>query len=258
MSSGGIGVKIPGFFNASTLCPMGFSNLVGGVSSNNTLLLDGSTQYGQISADASMTTARVSYSFWFNIDASASGDQKRIFDKFKSGGARAFFAWNSATGKMRLLWKTSTSSQTASDGPTTVAKGVWTHADIDYNGSTVRLFLNNTLELTENHTGDMYANDVQTILFGDDIFLQKWFGSIAAFNVWNRSKTDDERTENFNGDKGLQFNNMSDDLKIGNVCSIPFNNGVTPGQEFLDQSGNGNDAVMTGSPSITTPTLDFS
>ena len=80
---------------------------------------------------------------------------------------------------------------------------------------------------------------------------------MATFNVWNRILTADEICTLYKSDKAVQYSDMTSGLQSGNICSLPLNDGVASGQEYIDQSGNGNNGTPVGSPPITTPTLDF-
>lgn len=228
--------------------------------SSNTLILNGSSQYVDIAADSSLDTNLASYSIWALLDSGVVGTGGlRIWDRVDGSNNRFLMAWQSATGKMRLLIKTGTGSQVFGDSSTTFSQDTFNHLLVTYDGSNCKLFFNgnSTPEVNLSTSGNWWTTSSLTRIGADDTGGQEWEGNIAQAIIFD-ANMESSLSELYNSGNPLKYANYSSTITNAATCALELaEDQPSAGQEYTDQTSNTNDGTANGSPVFGAPTLTF-
>ena len=136
----------------------------------------------------------------------------------------------------------------------TVPTDAWSQVGFQVDGNAVKLMYNGAFEATSD-TVDVAPTDIMdSARIGSTSVSPVFFdGSIAAVlgaqTVW----TEANLIELYGGGIPQQYDCYTTNITDTATFFLPLNDGVTTGQEIVDQTGNGNDAFLFGD---TDPVLD--
>tara|TARA_R110002012_G_scaffold257421_1_gene437647 strand:+ start:1114 stop:1863 length:750 start_codon:yes stop_codon:yes gene_type:complete len=224
----------------------------------NTLSLNGSSQYVIVTDSASLTTTEASYSIWFNLATGAStSGQLRLWDRVGSNvNTRFFLGWEGSQDNMKLLVKLG-GTQIGANGTFSPTKDTWHHALVSYDGTDTNVYFdgNTTPDITINLSGDWTQDASNTHIGVDDGTTQNWDGALSNAMIFGTGLTAADAATLYNSGIAKQPEDYTTSITDNYVCALPLNDGVVDPEN--DRSINNNDGTLVGSPTYTTPTLEY-
>ena len=229
---------------------------VSGTESYNTLALDGSTQYLTIADDASIDLGSADFglSFWLNWGGSVANTY--FATKGDNGGSQQSYRIQLSTGLFRFSYSTNGTSYTdLNSASISWSTNTWYHLVVRRNGSDLEFYVDNVLKDTATISGTLHASS-------DDLAIGRllnyaplhFAGNFHSFGL-HTAITTGNISEMYNGGIGLEYADMTTGLQNTYAMMLPLHDGdLAP----YDDNASTNDSTASGSPSITTPTMEFS
>ena len=172
----------------------------------NALHFDGASQYA-VQTNPIFLEPNKTINFWLNLDAIDGADQQRLFGRYDAGGAgEVQMTIIQGTKDIRIRWTASNS--TGFDlADQDVGSGVWTMVTLVISNTHIKGYINGTAFETQGIFSP-FTSAVNTSLGARDRVGtdDDWFdGLIDEFGIWNRTLSDAEVTQLFNGGAGISF-----------------------------------------------------
>jgi len=198
------------------------------------LNLDGTSQYGLVPANASLTPTPVTFEAWVNIGAAKCNT---ILSRGNGNNASTDYIFQvgydgTTCGVMKVSlfgaggWDSSASL---------VPLHTWTHVAATYDGTNKQFYINGVLDHTNNRAGSLYLSGSAMYLGRQGVNCDCNFfqGQLAEVRIWNTIRTAAEIVSDMNISSGPQ---------PGLVAYYHLNEGT--GTNANDASGNGNTATI--------------
>jgi hypothetical protein len=202
-----------------------------------------------------------SYSFWFNL-ASTGGYPSLISNYRNAGGDFGYFIRMNPSNKIEVCGYANSTPSFSLATLTTFSTNTWYHVSVTKSSSSVKIYVNGTLDRTTSVGAPMVYFSTMYTAIG---CLYKWNGSsstdfvsngskIDAVNVWQKELTQSEVTELYNSGNGKQItaipivqNGLLFNLDASRTSSY------VSGTTWYDNSGNGNNGTFY--PAVIVPNI---
>ena len=203
----------------------------------NAFNLNGTNSYVTLPSNTLTPSGDFSISLWFNTN-SESTERHILSNVHKQGGAAGQWkGWDIFTYASKVyfrLWNTNVNSEVIST--TAIVNSTWYNVTVTKSGTTQRIYINGTLEatnnsaVTPNYTSPNYpvigAQFYHTSAGYDTSTL--FNGRIDAISSWNKALTQSEITELYNSGNGAQYI-TNDFYKPTTNDALNTNNGTAQG-----------------------------
>lgn len=162
----------------------------------NGLNFNGANHYVQVADNANINLAGTPYtiSFWFQHNLSSS-QAAGVMNKFGNGG----YLLGISGGKF-LVRHVATGANYTLSGNVTLSSGIWYHATIVYDRSTLKIYINGNLDKQMNATADLAANTSQLELGRFSSAYYK--GLLDEVRIYNRALSPSEVLDIYNDTGG--------------------------------------------------------
>ena len=169
----------------------------------------GGSDYVSISHDSTLHQNTLTWEIWaYRSDWSSSGNGgtlQTLISKAQQSGYGLYYDKN--TSRIRFEIHSGGSWRTLTYNFGSLSSG-WHHFMGSYDGSTVKIYADGSLEGTLSHTGTIYYNYSQPVFIGAEAGTgntpdssYKFTGSVALTRLYNKALSSDEITQNFNASK---------------------------------------------------------
>jgi concanavalin A-like lectin/glucanase superfamily protein len=178
----------PGDGNTQDITDGNVGTIVGGVAFSAARVLqgfnlNGSNAYVQVAnAPNLQITSQITLDAWINPTATGG----RVIDKITAGGADGYML-DTLAGKTRLII-----GGTSVSGATTIPTGSFTHVAGTYDGTTLRVYFNGSLDGSLGFPGAIPSNALPLRIGADSTGANLFSGLIDEVEVFNRALTQPE------------------------------------------------------------------
>ena len=145
--------------------------------------------------------------FWVNFDNLSNDDV--IVGKFGgSNTLKSFQIQVSSTNKLTVLERDGGNNHTY-ETTGTFSTGVWTHFAYTRSASTIKLYINGTLDKSDTASNAINAGSTQDITIGNQAGASVYFdGRMSVLRIYNTTLTDSEVAQNFRADCFLSYDSI--------------------------------------------------
>ena len=152
----------------------------------------------------------LSFSCWCRVETPSSSAGYIL--GFQSSSSYTFFEWAGfrvqTDGKLRFTFYTTSGSfkeYTSPNNPNIMNDGKKHHIVFNYDGASVKVYIDNSLFWTQNITGTISFNSTEPLRIGVGHPAAFYNGGIDEVGIWNKALSSTEITELYNSGNGLQY-----------------------------------------------------
>jgi hypothetical protein len=145
--------------------------------------------------------------FWINFDNISVDDV--IVGKFGNSNTTKSFQIQVISGNKLTVLERDGGSSNFYNTTGTFSTGVWTHFAYTRSASTVKLYINGTLDSSDTASNAINAGSTQDIVIGNQTDGGVFFdGRMSVLRIYNTTLTDSEVAQNFRADCFLSFSSI--------------------------------------------------